>query len=114
MAEVDVVLFGRVTYGIFVATGPTPCPAPRATRSTPPAAGGNPRVIRALDERPKVVFSTTLEDADWSPTRIVAGDVAEEVRRLLAEPGRAVVGVQGSAGVVRALASADLVDEYRL
>ena len=44
---------------------------------------------------------------------IVSGSPEDEVRRLKAEPGKAI-SVQGSASIVQALARADLVDEYRL
>jgi dihydrofolate reductase len=60
-----------------------------------------------------VVFSTTLGEPAWANTRVVADGLEDEIRRLKAEPGRAI-GVQGSASVVQALVAADLVDEYRL
>lgn len=109
----DTFVLGRVTYDIFAAYWPHVEAYDSGDEVNPSGGKEDPRIIRALNERPKVVFSTTLGQPDWAGTRVVAGDVAEEVRRLRAEPGRAV-GVQGSASIVQALAAADLVDEYRL
>jgi dihydrofolate reductase len=66
-----------------------------------------------MNDIPKVVFSRTLEKAEWPETRIASGDLAEEVNRLKEEPGRDLVAHGGSA-FVRALTAAQLVDEYQL
>jgi dihydrofolate reductase len=63
-------------------------------------------------QTPKVVFSRTLEKADWN-TRVVADDVAGEVAALKAEPGRDLLLTGGStlAGVLTALGA---IDEYHI
>jgi dihydrofolate reductase len=109
----DLFVFGRVTYDIFAAYWPHAVPYDEGDELKPAEGKEDPRIIRALNDRPKVVFSTTLTDPKWDNTRVVAGGVEDEVRRLKREPGRAM-SVQGSASVVQALARADLVDEYRL
>jgi dihydrofolate reductase len=114
MDEVDVFVFGRVTFDIFVAYWPHAVPYEEGDAVNPAEGKEDPRIIRALNDRPKVVFSTTLQETDWAHTRILAGGVEDEVRRLKAEPGPGVIGLQGSASVVQALTRADLVDEYVL
>ena len=109
----DVFVFGRVTFDIFAGYWPHAVPYDKGDALQPSEGKEDPRIIRALNDRPKVVFSTTLGEPDWAGTRVVSGGLEDEIRRLKAEPGRAV-GVQGSASVVQALAAADLVDEYRL
>ena len=109
----DVFLFGRVTFEIFADYWPHAVPYGEGDALAPAEGREDPRIIRALNDRPKVVFSTTLDQPDWANTRVVAGGLTDEVRQLKAEPGRAI-NVQGSASVVQALAAADLVDEYRL
>jgi dihydrofolate reductase len=109
----DLFVFGRVTYDIFVPYWPHAVPYDEGDALNPSEGKEDPRIIRALNELPKVVFSTTLAEADWANTRVVAGGVEDEIRRLKKEPGRAI-GIQGSASVVHALARADLVDEYHL
>jgi dihydrofolate reductase len=61
---------------------------------------------------PKVVFSTTLQSADWNTT-IVRGDLAAEVEALKSAPGKDMQ-LTGGAGLAKALADLDLIDEYQV
>jgi dihydrofolate reductase len=90
-------LMGRVTYEEMATAWPT---------STSDFA-------RPMNEIPKVVFSRTLERADWPETRIASGDLAEEVGRLKQEPGADLIAY-GGARLDQALSRLGLVDEYRL
>ena len=110
---IDLFVFGRVTYDIFAAYWPHAVAYDEGDEPRPAEGKEDPRIIRALNERPKVVFSTTLGEPGWANTRVVSHGVEDEIRRLTHEPGRAIA-VQGSASIVQALARADLVDEYRL
>jgi dihydrofolate reductase len=111
--QFDLFVFGRVTYEIFAAYWPHAVPYEEGDELNPAAGKEDPRIIRALNEVPKVVFSTTLETAEWNNTRVVSEGPEDEIRRLKKEPGKAI-SVQGSASIVQALGRADLVDEYRL
>jgi len=66
-----------------------------------------------MNQIPKVVFSKTLKDASWGPTRILSGDLAEEVARLKTEPGKDILA-HGGARFAQALTRLGLVDEYWL
>jgi dihydrofolate reductase len=66
-----------------------------------------------MNELPKVVFSTTLQQADWNNSRVARGDLAEEISVLRREPGGDIIA-WGGAAFVQALSRAGLVDEYRL
>lgn len=66
-----------------------------------------------MNEIPKVVFSKTLESADWPESRIARGDLADEVAAIKSEPGDDVIAY-GGATFARALVRERLVDEYRL
>jgi dihydrofolate reductase len=70
-------------------------------------------VARPRNEIPQVVFSKTLQRADWPETRIASGDLAEEVARLKAQPGGDLIAY-GGATLDQALSRLGLVDEYRL
>lgn len=113
MSGSDVFLLGRVTYEIFVAYWPTAVPYEAGDELDPAAGKEDPRIIRALNDSEKLVFSRTLAGSDWSNTRIVGEGLEDEVRELKRQPGRAV-NIQGSASIVQALARADLIDEYHL
>jgi dihydrofolate reductase len=112
-AETDVFVFGRVTYEIFAAYWPNALPYEEGDEVKPAEGKEDPRIIRALNDFPKLVFSRTLKDPDWPGTRVVGEGLEEEIKKLKAEPGKAI-SVQGSASIVQALARADLIDEYHL
>ena len=106
-------LLGRVTYEIFAAYWPHAIPYDEGDALDPAGGKEDPRIIAALNEFPKYVFSTTLPEQEWQHTQVFRGGLEDEVRRLKAEPGKAV-NIQGSASIVRALQRADLIDEYHL
>jgi dihydrofolate reductase len=66
-----------------------------------------------MNEIPKVVFSKTLNRADWPESQIAGGDLAEDIDRLKREPG-GVILAHGGATFIDALIRDGLIDEYRL
>jgi dihydrofolate reductase len=66
-----------------------------------------------MNEIPKVVFSSTLERADWPDSRIARGELAEEIAQLKREPGKDMLA-WGGATFAQSLSRLGLVDEYRL
>jgi dihydrofolate reductase len=103
--SVDVALFGRRSYDLMFSYWPKA-----------EAEAGSPRELafaRKMNALPKVVFSRTLERAEWSNTRIVRDRIAEHVTELKSQPGKSIV-VWAGAEVVSTLSDLDLVDEYRL
>ncbi len=95
-------LFGRVTYEMMVSFWPTPI-----------AAQLMPEVAKGMNAAPKVVVSRTLTQAAWSNTRLLKGDLVEEVRKLKQEPGPGIC-VLGSGSIVAQLATASLIDEVQV
>jgi dihydrofolate reductase len=95
-------LFGRVTYDMMASYWPTPI-----------ASQHMPEVAKGMNSSPKVVFSRTLDKAAWNNTRLLKGDLLEEVRKLKEEsgPGMAILG---SGSVIAQLAQANLIDEYQV
>ena len=76
----------------------------------PTASGDIADLMNRID---KVVFSRTLEAADWAGTRVIREADPAVVRELKAA-GDGEMLVFGSAGLSAALTEADLFDEYRL
>jgi dihydrofolate reductase len=66
-----------------------------------------------LNAGTKVVFSRTLETADWANTSIASGDTREEVDRLR-QGGDGHIVVWGGVGLWRSLMRLDLIDEWHL
>jgi dihydrofolate reductase len=98
LRSVDTILFGRLTYLHMAAYWP-----------------GAPRdeIAEQMNNLPKVVFSRTLERAEWKNSRLVQGDAAAEVTRLKRESGKDLV-ILGSASLASSLLQANLIDEYRV
>ncbi len=109
----DCFVFGRITYEIFAAYWPTAVPYEAGEELRPAEGREDPRIIRALNESPKLVVSTTLPPQTWKNTRVIRHGLIETIKGLKREPGKSI-NVQGSASVVQALERADLIDEYHL
>jgi dihydrofolate reductase len=93
----DALLLGRVTYEGFAAAWP--------------AREGE--FADKFNSMPKYVVSSTLENADWTNSTVLGGDVGESVGRLKKEFDGTLV-VHGSVRLAQALIEHDLVDELRL
>lgn len=68
---------------------------------------------KKMNEMPKYVFSSTLEQAAWTNSTILDGDLGERVADLKRSVDGDVL-VAGSAQLVQGLTDLGLVDEYRL
>jgi len=90
-------LLGRVTYEGFAEAWPS----------------REGEFADKFNAMPKYVVSSTLQEAEWSNSTVLGGDVAEEVAKLKREVD-GVILVAGSAQLVQALLEHDLVDELRL
>jgi dihydrofolate reductase len=66
-----------------------------------------------LNSLPKYVVSSTLDDARWSNSTVLRGDVVEEVGQLKRELDGEIV-IYASYQLARTLLDHDLVDEVRL
>jgi dihydrofolate reductase len=66
-----------------------------------------------LNNMPKYVVSSTLEDPDWNNSTVLKGDVLHEVSKLKQEINGEIV-VPASFQLVHTLMEHDLVDELRL
>ncbi len=102
VSTADGLIFGRRTYEMMASFWPTDF-----------AIQTEPIVANHMNTLPKIVFSRTLDKADWSHSRLVNGDAAEEVSRLKQQPGKDLF-VFGSADLAASLAQHGLIDEYRI
>ncbi len=98
----NTLLFGRVTYELMARYWPTPA-----------GIKDDPIVARGMNSAAKVVFSRTLDRADWSNTRLVKEAMLDEVAKLKKGPGNDLT-VLGSGSLVAQLSQARLIDEYQV
>ena len=104
MMQPDTILFGRVTYQLFESYWPHV--------ATDPAAPKEARILaNELNQMTKVVFSTTLEEVTWENSKLVKGDVTQEVSKFRQGNGSDIV-IFGSGTIVQQLAGEGLIDEY--
>jgi dihydrofolate reductase len=104
LAPMSAFLNGRVTYELMAEFWPT-------ADTDPGSTGPMAEFARIWRDMPKVVFSRTLERAEWNAT--VRHDVdPEEIRTLEQEPGGDMA--LGGADLADTFRRHDLIDEYRL
>ncbi len=100
LKSVDTLLFGRVTYDMMAAYWPT-------------ASDEDPVIQKAMNGLPKIVFSRSLEKAEWNNTRLIREVIPEEIMKMKEQPGKGMV-IYGSGSLVSEFATRGLIDEYRL
>ena len=100
IANADTVLLGRRTYLEFAELWPT--------------QSSDVLMSDFLNNSPKYVVSTTLrEPLTWKNSRLIKGDVAEQLTKLKQQPGKDIL-VPGSPTLVRWLLREGLLDELNL
>ena len=104
LAAAGAFLDGRVTYELMADYWPT---ADEDPASPEPVV----EFARIWRDMPKIVFSRTLEHADWNAVVVHDVDV-DEIRALKAEPGGDLA--LGGADLAATFMRLDLIDEYRL
>lgn len=101
----DIAIFGRVTYQLMASAWPDIHKDPTATKSILEFAN-------KFNAIPKIVFSRTLQKAEWNNTRLVKDNMVEEVIRLKQQPGKNIS--IGGISVFQEFMKHGLVDEYWL
>lgn len=101
--DMSVIIFGRTTYQLMVPYWPDVAKNPSESEADLAFA----RAFEALD---KLVFSTTLKQVDGNKTRLVRGNIGEEVLALKQQPGKDIS--VGSLSIASQLSERGLIDEY--
>lgn len=97
LKSIDGMVLGRKTYELFASYWPT-------------ATGEDAERMNTL---PKIVFSRTLKHVEWNNTKVVSGNVAEELAHLKEQAGNDIA-LFGSADLASTLIRLGLIDEYRI
>ena len=94
-------LLGRVTYDLL-----------KSFWTTEKARQMMPEVAEGMNKIQKVVFSRTMENSDWNNTKVLKGNLIEEVKKMRGESGNSMV-ILGSGSIVSQLSEHRLIDEYQ-
>ena len=97
LGQIGLIVLGRVAYQDMVRGWP----------------GSDSPMAVLMNTLPKVVFSATLPDVEWSNASLSRSAIEDEIPALKREAGKDIVCF-GGGRFAGALAGAGLVDEYRL
>ncbi len=104
LKNIDTFLLGRVTYKIWESYWPSAALNPNSTQS-------DIDFSKFADKTQKVVFSKTLDKAEWQNSRLVKDNIAEEVMKMKSQPGRDMV-VAGGAKLAQTFTRLGLIDDF--
>jgi dihydrofolate reductase len=99
LMQADSLIFGRTTYAAFAAAWPY--------------VRDETGYASRINNLPKIVASSTLREPNWGPTEVWSGDIVTAAKAYR-ETGEGMALIFGSASIAHQLASAGLIDEYRL
>jgi dihydrofolate reductase len=101
---IDTILFGRVTYQMMAEFWPSDT-----------ALAEDPETAQHMNDASKIVFSHTLNQADWQNTTLIKEDAIQKIKKLKAQPGKDLA-IFGSSNLCANLINQDpeIIDEYRI
>jgi dihydrofolate reductase len=102
--NVGTALFGRVAYQAFSQYWP-------AAATNPSSPKHEVEFAHWVENTPKVVFSKTLEEAEWKNSKIIRENLTEDVIRLKQEAGKDLL-LFGGANIASVLMKLGLIDTY--
>ncbi len=106
VSAADMLLLGRLTYESFAGSWPK-------VPDNPSVSEGEKAYARKLNAMRKIVFSRTLDKAEWNNSTLVREIVPQEIAKMKQAPGKDMV-IYGSASIVQAFTNLGLIDEYQI
>ena len=103
LREADLLVYGRKTYQLMIPFWP------EVARNQSMDKASNEFAL-AFDSINKIVFSRTLDSAEDKNTRIVRGNLHDEIVKLKQEQGKNIL--VGGVDIPSQLIELDLIDEY--
>jgi dihydrofolate reductase len=100
--SIDTIIFGRVTYELMANYWPTPA-----------ALKDDPAVSEKMNGIKKIVFSRTLEKAEWNNTTLFKENFMEVMTKLKKESGKNMA-IFGSSDLAVSFIQVGLIDEFRI
>ncbi len=96
----SILVFGRITYEMMAGFWPTPL-----------AHKMFAKVAEGMNKSEKIVFSKKMKQADWANTKIVSGNIVDEMKSLKKAVKKDLT-ILGSGSIVTLFAEAGLIDTY--
>ncbi len=98
----NILLFGRKTYENMFAFWPTPI-----------AKEHFPKIAEGMNSAEKLVFSNSLEKANWENTKVISGDIISEIKSLKQSESKDLT-ILGSGTIIDLFNKHQLIDEYQI
>lgn len=98
----NILLFGRVTYEMMAGYWPTD-----------EAIKNEPELAEGMNKSEKIVFSKTLNEANWNNTRIISSNIIDEIKKIKLTPGKDMT-LLGSGKILTQFAEAGLIDNFQI
>lgn len=105
-AAADTAMYGRTTYQMMESYWPSVLNSSEATQNELHHA-------KWVESVNKIVFSTSLDRAEWNNTKLIKKNIHEELVRLKQQPGKNIM-IFGSPRLTHNLMQMGLIDEYRI
>jgi dihydrofolate reductase len=99
---IDTLVFGRNTYELMAAYWPTEA-----------AANDSPVIAEKMNSLQKIVFSNTLEKAEWNKSRLIKTSVSDEIARQKLRQCKDIA-IFGSSDLALSLIPSGLINEFRI
>ena len=106
LTAADTLILGRVTYQSFAGSWPK-------VPENPSVSEQEKAYAAELNAMKKIVFSKTLEKAEWENSMVFRAIAPEEIKKIKQEPGKNII-IYGSASIVQELTNLGLIDEYQI
>jgi dihydrofolate reductase len=97
----SILLFGRITYNMMVSYW-----------TSPMALENDPIVAAGMNNSEKIVFSRTLNKAEWNNTILIKENIIDEIKKIKTTPGKDMA-ILGSGSILTQFAEHGLIDEYQ-
>jgi dihydrofolate reductase len=106
LSTVDTVLWGRGTYQMMMDHW-------TSVPSNPESSENELEHAKWIEETSKVVFSKTLEKAEWKNSTLVKENMEEEIQNLKKQPGKDMI-ILGSPRLAHTLMDINLIDVIKI
>ncbi len=106
LSKADTILLGRVTYNAMARYW-------LSKVVNPSLRGEDFAFANMMNSYDKIVFSKTITLPEWSNSKLVSGNLEDEINLLKQKPGKDII-VYGSGRLVNSLIKSGMVDEYQL
>ncbi len=111
--EAGLIIMGRKSFETMAPYWPTATGPFAKPMNEIPKALFTKKGFKGIDPGRTTTAEQSSAAVSWAGARILNGDLAEEIRKLKAEPGKPIVAI-GGAGFIKNLIETGLIDEYHL